>query len=180
MWIADLHHTEMAKQLAMLRAAFSSAAKFVLRWSPTEAFWVEVVDELATEFQKSEEQRYHLEKPDVRLYDLILGAPSDRARLANWLGAEQATQQEADTEQEALWSSATRVCDLVLKRADEPSSFVASLSWMVELLQDRIDAAAANGVCWSTWSALAITLLHFLELGTELELLGSRRNADLT
>jgi hypothetical protein len=53
-------------------------------------------------------------------------------------------------------------------------------SLVVELLEGRIDAAAANGVRWGTRLALAATLSHFLELGTELELLGSGCNAVLT
>jgi hypothetical protein len=48
------------------------------------------------------------------------------------------------------------------------------------VLEDRIDVTAANGVCWDTRSALAAALSHFIELGTELALLGSRRNTDLT
>jgi hypothetical protein len=34
----------------------------------------------------------------------------------------------------------------VLDNVDQPSSLVASLSTMVELLEDQIDAVAANGV----------------------------------
>jgi hypothetical protein len=51
---------------------------------------------------------------------------------------------------------------------------------MVELLEDCIDAAAANRVYWGTRSVLADTLSHFPQLGTELELLRSGHNADLT
>jgi hypothetical protein len=39
---------------------------------------------------------------------------------------------------------------------------------------------ATNGVHWVTNLALAATLSHFLELGTELELLGSGRNTNMT
>jgi hypothetical protein len=38
---------------------------------------------------------------------------------------------------------------------------------------------ATNGVHWVTYLALAATLSHFLDLGTELELLGSGRNTDM-
>jgi hypothetical protein len=55
MFIVALHHTEMAKQLAMLRAVVSSAAEFMLRRSPTKAFLAKVVDELVAEFRKQEE-----------------------------------------------------------------------------------------------------------------------------
>jgi hypothetical protein len=80
---------------------------------------------------------------------------------------------------EALRSSSTRVWDLVLERPNETSSLVASLSSVVELIEDCIDSAVINGVRWGTRSVLAAALLHFLELGTELELLGSGHNVDL-
>jgi hypothetical protein len=57
MHITALHHTGMAEQLAMLQAAVSSAAEFMLRHSPFETFWVEVVDEMFAEFQKQKEWR---------------------------------------------------------------------------------------------------------------------------
>jgi hypothetical protein len=50
----------------------------------------------------------------------------------------------------------------------------------MELIADCIDARSANGVCYGTWSALAATLSPVSELGAEQELLGSRRNTDLT
>jgi hypothetical protein len=68
---------------------------------------------------------------------------------------------------------------MVLDRADGPSSLVTSLSTAAELLNGRVDAAAANGVRWWTWSALFAALLHFPKLETELEMLGSVGNADL-
>jgi hypothetical protein len=57
---------------------------------------------------------------------------------------------------------------------------MVSLSSVVELIKDRVDTAAANGVRWDTQPVLAAALSHFLELGAELELLGSGCNADLT
>jgi hypothetical protein len=57
---------------------------------------------------------------------------------------------------------------------------VASLASAVVLIEDRIDAMTTNGVHWGTQSALSTTLSHFPELGTDLELIGSRRNVDLT
>jgi hypothetical protein len=89
-------------------------------------------------------------------------------------------QWEADAELEALWSSATLVPNLVLERLDMTSSSAALLSSMTELIKDRVDAAATNGVRWGARSVLAVSLSHFLELGTELELLGSRHNTNLT
>jgi hypothetical protein len=64
----------------------------------------------------------------------------------------------------------------VLGNVDGLSSLVASLSMVAELLEGRIDIMAANGVRWGTRSALVVALSHF----PELELLESRRNADLT
>jgi hypothetical protein len=60
------------------------------------------------------------------------------------------------------------------------SSLAASLSLAVELIEDSVDATVAYRVRWGTRSALAVALLHFSELETELELLGSSHNADLT
>jgi hypothetical protein len=77
MRIATLLHTELAEQLAMIRASVCSVVVFVLRHSPTKAFRVEVVDELVTEFQKLERQSC-LEKPFMRVCALILGPPSGR------------------------------------------------------------------------------------------------------
>jgi hypothetical protein len=68
----------------------------------------------------------------------------------------------------------------VLGDVDGSSSLAASLSMVAELLEGRIDTAAANGVRWVTRSALVAALSHFLELKTELELLGSGRSADFT
>jgi hypothetical protein len=67
----------------------------------------------------------------------------------------------------------------VLDGADGPSSLVASLSMVVELLEDRVNVVAANGVCWGTRSTLVAILLHVLEFETELELLRSRSNMNL-
>jgi hypothetical protein len=49
-----------------------------------------------------------------------------------------------------------------------------------ELVKDRVDAAAANRVRWGTRSTLVAALLHLLELETDLELLRSGCNMDLT
>jgi hypothetical protein len=51
---------------------------------------------------------------------------------------------------------------------------------VAELHEDRIDTAAANRVRWGTQSVLVAALSHFPELATELELLRSGRNVDLT
>jgi hypothetical protein len=62
--------------------------------------------------------------------------------------------------------------DLGPERANRTSSLAVALSPVIEMLEGHIDAAATNGVCWGTQSALATALSHFPELGTELELLG--------
>jgi hypothetical protein len=49
-----------------------------------------------------------------------------------------------------------------------------------ELLDDRIDAVAANGVYWGNRSALVAAMSHFPELKIDLDVLGSGCNADLT
>jgi hypothetical protein len=38
----------------------------------------------------------------------------------------------------------------------------------------------ANGVCWGSHSTLVAAMSHFLELKTDLEVLGSGRSVDLT
>jgi hypothetical protein len=96
-----------------------------------------------------------------------------------WLGEERAARWEADTKLEALSNSISQVWDLVLERADGTSSLVALLSSVVELLEDCIDVVATNGICWGTRLALVAAPSHFLELGTELQLLGSGHNTDL-
>jgi hypothetical protein len=75
---------------------------------------------------------------------------------------------------------AARVWDLVLDNTDKSSSLATSLSTAVELIKGRIDSTTANRVRWGTRSALVATLSHFLEMKSELELLGCGHNADLT
>jgi hypothetical protein len=81
--IAALHRTEMARELAMLRAAVSSATEFMLGHSPNKTFQVEVVGELVVEFWKQEEQCSCLERYGMRVRDLLLGSPFGRAQLAD-------------------------------------------------------------------------------------------------
>jgi hypothetical protein len=68
----------------------------------------------------------------------------------------------------------------VLDWANGPSSLAASLSTGEQLLEGRVDAAVANGVCWGAQSALVATLSHFLELEAELGQHRSSHNAALT
>jgi hypothetical protein len=87
---------------------------------------------------------------------------------------------EALIELRALWTSATRVGDLVLKGSIKTTSLAASLSSVVDLIKGHINVVTANGVHWGTRLALITTLSQFPKLEPELELLGSGHNADLT
>jgi hypothetical protein len=79
MRIAALHHTEMARELGTHPMAVSFAMEFMLGRSPDKIFRVDVVDELVAEFRKLEERRSWLERPGVRICDLLLGPPSSQA-----------------------------------------------------------------------------------------------------
>jgi hypothetical protein len=68
----------------------------------------------------------------------------------------------------------------VLERSDGTSSLVASLSLAIELGKGHIDVMTTNGDRWEAGSALITALSPFLELETELVLLGSWHNTDLT
>jgi hypothetical protein len=91
MWITALYHTEMIEELATLRAVMSSAAELALGCLPNETFRVEVVGELVAKFWRLEDQRSWLERPSVRICDLVVGPPSNQARLADRL--DEATEQ---------------------------------------------------------------------------------------
>jgi hypothetical protein len=77
--LAALHHTEMAEELVVPQVVVSSTVELVLGRSPSDNFHVEVVGELAIEFQKMEERRSWLERPATRICDLLHGTPSSRA-----------------------------------------------------------------------------------------------------
>jgi hypothetical protein len=183
MRLAALCHTEMAEELAMLWAVVSSTVESVLGCSPSDTFYIEVAGELAVEFWKMEERCLWLERPTVRICDLLLGPPPGWAQPADHLDkatgqlrVELAARWEADAELEALWTSAARVQDFVLGSADGLSSLAASMSMSVELLEGQIDVVAAKGFCCGSRSVLVAAVSHF----PQLEVLGSSRNADLT
>jgi hypothetical protein len=97
----------------VLRVVVSSAMESVLGCLPSDTFHVEVVGELAAEFQKMEDQRYQIEQPTARICDLLLGPLPSQARMADHLdqadrqlGVELAARWEADAELEAPWISA--------------------------------------------------------------------------
>jgi hypothetical protein len=79
MWLVALDHTKMAGELAVLQAAVSTIVESVLGRSPSDNFHVEVVSELAAEFYKMEDSRSRLERPAMRICDLLLGPPPGRA-----------------------------------------------------------------------------------------------------
>jgi hypothetical protein len=155
MRIATLCHTEMAGELAVLWAVVTATTESVLGHSPSDTFHVEVVSELATEFQKVEDHRSRLERPAARVHDLLLRTPASRARLTDLLDeaveqlrVELAARREADAELEALRASAAQVQNSVLGNVDGPSSLAVSLSMAVELFEGRIDSATTNRVRW--------------------------------
>jgi hypothetical protein len=125
----------------------------VLGHSPDETFQVEVVGELVTEFYRLEELCSRLERPGVRICDLLLGLPLGQARWADrldeatrQLGAKLVARWEVDAELEALRTSVARVQDLVLNNIGKSSSLAASLSVVVELLEGQINTTTATGV----------------------------------
>jgi hypothetical protein len=129
--------------------------------SPNETFWVEVLGKLVAKFRKQEEWCLCLERPQMRVCDLLLGPPFDRAWLADQLeeavgqlGVEQAAWQEVDTELEAQRTLATRVCDLVLDGANGTSSLLRHYPWrqrwskVVSMLWMLTGSARGLGQCW--------------------------------
>jgi hypothetical protein len=75
----------MAGELTVFRVVVSSATESVLGRSLGDTSRVEVVGELTTEFHKVEDQCSRLERPVVRICDLLLGPPPGRAQLADRL-----------------------------------------------------------------------------------------------
>jgi hypothetical protein len=69
----------------MLQVTVSSAVESALGHSPNETFHMEVVGELVMKFQKLEEWHSQLERPAMRICDLLLRPPLGRARLADHL-----------------------------------------------------------------------------------------------
>jgi hypothetical protein len=91
-----------------------------------------------------------------------------------------AERRQADTELEALSTSAALVRDLVLGEANRPSSLATSLSMAEEVVENWINTVTANGVRRWTRSMLVVALSYFPKLKSKLELLRSRWNADLS
>jgi hypothetical protein len=186
MRVAAIRHIEMAGELAALQAIVTSVMELVLGLSPDEIFWVEITDKLVSQFWKLEELCSWLEWTSTRICDLLLGPPPHQAQWADrldeavgWLDVELTTWQPVDAELEALRISNAWVHDLVLDNIYGPSSPAAPLSMVAELLKGRIDVAATNEVRWGTWCTLVVVLSKILELKSEVEVLGSGRNADL-
>jgi hypothetical protein len=55
----------------------SATAQTVLRHSCTEAFWVNVAEEMLAEFQEQVERCLFLENSSMRICNVILRPPSD-------------------------------------------------------------------------------------------------------
>jgi hypothetical protein len=91
-----------------------------------------------------------------------------------------AEQRQANAELEALQTSIASVRDLVLGHTGGSSSLAASLAMVAEEVENRVNTTAANGVRWGTRFALVVILSHFHELKSELELIGSGRDANLS
>jgi hypothetical protein len=158
----------------------SLAAQSLMGRLAIEVFQEDVVGEMAAKFWKKAERCSCLETSSSRVYDLILWPVNDRVHLAVRLDEAAGQLQVMQDEHRALQNSVTRVQDLVLKRSDEAFSLVVALSLTADLIEDHVDAVAANGVHSGAWLALTAILSHFPELERELELLGSEYNADLT
>jgi hypothetical protein len=74
-----------------------------------------------------------LERPAMRICDLLLGPPPDWVRSADRLDeavgqlrADPVRRREADAEQKAIWTFTVQVRDLMWDNADGSSSLVAS------------------------------------------------------
>jgi hypothetical protein len=63
----------------------SSTVVFALGRSPNKTFQVKDVNELVVEFWKLEERCSQLKYPTMSICDLLLGLPTDQARLADHL-----------------------------------------------------------------------------------------------
>jgi hypothetical protein len=75
MWATALRHAGVVRELTMLRAVVSSAIELVLGCSPDETTWVDVMNELTTNFQRLEQLCSRLEGSGMRIYSLLLGPP---------------------------------------------------------------------------------------------------------
>jgi hypothetical protein len=98
-----------------------------------------------------EDRHSQFERPTTRICDMLLGPPLGRAWLTDHLNevvgqlnVELVAQQEAEAELEALRSLAARFWDLVLGGVDGSSSLAMSMSAVVELLENWIDASVAS------------------------------------
>jgi hypothetical protein len=133
-----------------------------------------------------EGHRAKLDQHAIKICHLLLGPLPSQARLVNCLDdvvgqlrEELAGRREAEAELEALRSWVVQVWDLVLGNVDRSSLLATSMCMVGERLEGWIDAAATNGLCWGSRSALVAIVLHFPKLYVDLEELGSGCNAGL-
>jgi hypothetical protein len=182
-----LHHAGLVGQLTTLREVMFSTTVMVLGRSPSGTSRVEVMNELTTKFQELEELCSWINGPGVRICILLLVPLPGHARgadpleeAAGQLEAAMARRCQANAELEALRASVALVRDSILGNTGRSSSLATSLAEVAGEVENQINKAAANGVWWGTHSSLVAVLSHFPELDPRLELLGPRRDADLS
>ena len=168
-------HRELVRQHDDLRGAVISATTTLTGRSFTGLSLAESLVDAARELR---ENHSRVQSAGYRLCDLALGPPTSRVQLTARLD-EACRQIEADgVELEDFRAAAARIRDVVLGASQGPSSLPAALESVADAVENRLDAAATNGVRWGTRSSLVVTLSHFPELEAELELLGSGRDAE--
>jgi hypothetical protein len=102
--------------------------------------------EMVVNFWEQVEQCRRLDTSSSRICGPVLGLANDRFNLAILLQEATGRLQAMQDEHHALSNSVARVWDLVLKRSGEASSLAMSLSSMADLIEGRVDVAAASGV----------------------------------
>jgi hypothetical protein len=145
------------------------------------------VGELVAKLHRVQRHRSKLERPAVKICDLLLGPPPRWAWLADnleevarCLRVELEAWRDAEAMLEALQSSMVWVRVFVLGDADGSSNKATSLPAVAELLVGRIDTVAAKEVHWGSRSMLVAAISHFPELDVDLKVLGSSRSVGLT
>jgi hypothetical protein len=106
------------------------------------------VGKMVARFAERGEWCSHLESSGSRVCDLILVLADGQVALVTRL--EEAVGQFCvmQDEHQALQRSATRVSDLVVEGSSEAPSLAAELSLATDLIEDHIDATAANNFLW--------------------------------
>jgi hypothetical protein len=173
MWTTTFLHTEMTGELIVLWSVVSSAVELVLGRSPGETSQVEVMNELIAKFYRWEELCSRLEGLGMKICALLVGLSTSQAKWDDHLGEATkrlevgiAEHHQVDAELEALCALVVLVWDLVLGDVDGPSSLAASMSMAAELLEDGVENAAANRVCWGDPVSVGCHLVALSGVGT--------------